>query len=108
MKGSLRRERVPVGDYEFHIIGARTRSLRDLYHQLLRVPWWITIVTIVGGYLGLNALFALLYLQVGGIHNADGSFADAFFFSVQTMGTIGYGAMYPASAAANAIVVAES
>jgi inward rectifier potassium channel len=37
-----------------------------------------------------------------------GSFADAFFFSAQTIGTIGYGAMYPRSTAANTLVVAEA
>jgi inward rectifier potassium channel len=37
-----------------------------------------------------------------------GSFADAFFFSVQTMGTIGYGALFPTTPAANLLVVAES
>src|SRR5262249_50698270 len=48
-------------------------------------------------------------LTVGGITGGRaGSFRDAFFFSVQTMGTIGYGAMYPTSDAANALVVAES
>src|SRR5581483_195389 len=56
-----------------------------------------------------NALFALCFWWSGGIVNArPGSFTDAFNFSVQTMGTIGYGAMYPSSAAANALVVAES
>jgi len=44
-----------------------------------------------------------------GIANAaPGSFADAFFFSVQTMGTIGYGSMYPATRLPDAVVVAES
>lgn len=104
-----RKERVSVGDYEFHIVGGRPVGLRDLYHGLLRVPWWAAMATIVGGYLGLNVLFAALYLVEGGIaHARAGSFADAFFFSVQTMGTIGYGAMYPATRAANALVVAES
>src|SRR5205085_1475466 len=37
-----------------------------------------------------------------------GSFADGFFFSVQTLGTIGYGAMYPVTRLANALVTAES
>ena len=41
-------------------------------------------------------------------HAAPASFRDAFFFSVQTMGTIGYGAMFPESTAANVLVVAES
>jgi inward rectifier potassium channel len=73
------------------------------------VPGWATLAIIVGVYLALNVLFALAFLAVGGIANLPaGSFVDAFFFSVQTMGTIGYGAMYPVSRAANWIVVAES
>ena len=45
----------------------------------------------------------------GGVANArPGSFYDAFCFSVETMGTVGYGWMYPTSAAANAIMIVES
>jgi inward rectifier potassium channel len=83
--------------------------MRDLYHALLRVPWWAAFAIIVGGYLLLNGLFAVLYASTGGVANAQpGSIADAFFFSVQTMGTVGYGNMYPQSGLANTIVVAES
>ena len=64
---------------------------------------------IVTGYLTVNALFAVGYWLTGGVANvAPRSLVDAFFFSVQTMGTIGYGAMYPVSRAANCLVVAES
>jgi inward rectifier potassium channel len=59
--------------------------------------------------LTLNALFAALYVHLGGIYGAQpGSFRDAFFFSVQTMGTIGYGSMYPTATPANLVMVAES
>lgn len=96
-------------DYEVRLIGGHAAGLRDLYHALLRVPWWGALAAIVGGYLGLNVVFAALFVATGGIANAEpGSFADAFFFSVQTMGTIGYGSMYPATRFANALVVAES
>ena len=62
-----------------------------------------------GGFLFANAAFALAYTVVGGVaHLAPGSFSEAFFFSVQTMGTIGYGAMYPESFGANLLVVAET
>ena len=95
--------------YEIRIVGAPRGGLRDLYHWLLAVPGWATLAIIVGVYLALNVVFALAFLAVGGVANLPpGSFADAFFFSVQTMGTIGYGAMYPVSRAANWIVVAES
>src|SRR5690348_17925569 len=49
-----------------------------------------------GLFLLLNLLFAFAYLAVGGVAGAEpGSLADHFFFSVQTMGTIGYGVMHP-------------
>jgi inward rectifier potassium channel len=95
--------------YEIRVIGGPPTGLRDLYHALLRVPWWGALAVIVGGYLALNAMFAALFVTTGGIANAEReSFVDAFFFSVQTMGTIGYGTMYPATRLANALVVAES
>jgi inward rectifier potassium channel len=101
--------RAPGADYEIRIVGDRRTPLRDFYHALLELPWWATISTISGAFLAANALFALAYLLVGGVeHAAHGSFRDAFFFSVQTMGTIGYGAMFPGSTAANVVVVVES
>lgn len=82
---------------------------RDIYHRFLRISWPLALLSIVVVFLFLNAVFALLYLLAGGVQNArPGSFADAFFFSVQTMGTIGYGSMYPATLAGNAIVVCEA
>lgn len=58
----------------------------------------------------MNGLFALAYLAGGDcIANArPGSFKDAFYFSVQTMATIGYGAMYPRTDYANTIVAIEA
>jgi inward rectifier potassium channel len=95
--------------YTIQVIGVRRAGFRDAYHALLRMPWWAAIAIIVVAYLVLNALFAALYLVGGGVANArPGSFLDAFYFSVQTMGTIGYGSMFPVSGLANAIMVAES
>jgi inward rectifier potassium channel len=101
----------PLGaDYEFKVIGHQRQPLRDFYHALLLWPWWVTLAALAGAFLCANAVFALCYLVTGGgITGAHpGSFRDAFFFSVQTMGTIGYGAMVPASNVANTIVVVES
>jgi inward rectifier potassium channel len=103
------KEIVRTAAYEIHILGAPTPGLRDLYHALLRVPWWAAFVIIVASYLILNVFFATLYYWTGGVANARADhFTDAFFFSVQTMGTIGYGAMSPTSAVANWLVVCES
>ncbi len=95
--------------YQIRVIGGSRGGWRDVYHWFLSTPWWAALGVIAAAYLVLNALFAVLYLLVGGIANAaPGSFLDAFFFSVQTMGTIGYGTMEPVTRAANALVVAES
>jgi inward rectifier potassium channel len=101
--------RAPGADYQVRIVGDRQSPLRDFYHALLRHSWGVTIAVIAGAFLIVNALFAVGFLLTGGIAGArDGSFADAFFFSAQTMGTIGYGALYPQSMAANVLVVAEA
>ena len=109
MPRAHRKEIVRTEAYTINIIGAPAPGVRDVYHALLRVPWWAAFLIIVGTFLALNAAFAGLYLWVGGVaHARPGSFLDAFFFSVQTMGTIGYGTMYPATNGANTLVVAES
>jgi inward rectifier potassium channel len=91
------------------VIGAPPPSFRDLYHRFLRARWSVALGAIVAFYLSLNSLFALAYVAVGGVTNArERSFWDALCFSVQTMGTIGYGSMYPTSVAANVIVIFES
>ncbi len=91
------------------VIGAPQNTLRDFYYLFLKVRWSGAVAVIVAAYLALNAVFATAYLVTGGVANArPGSFFDAFCFSVETMGTIGYGSMYPASRAANLIMIVES
>jgi len=82
----------------------------DFYARLLRAPWYRVILLFATFYAVANALFAALYLLAGdAIQNArPGSFLDAFSFSVQTMATIGYGAMSPRGVAGNVLVLAES
>jgi inward rectifier potassium channel len=105
----VKRIREPGADYEIRIVGDRRAPLRDFYHALLERPWWVTIAAIFGTFLTANALFAVAYVVAGGVaHAAPWSFRDAFFFSVQTMGTVGYGAMFPESTAANLVVTAEA
>lgn len=82
----------------------------DLYHWLLVLNWWSFLGLMVGLYLVGNVFFAIAYLlDPTGINNAEpGSFWDAFFFSVQTMSTVGYGAMSPQSFYANVLVTVET
>lgn len=109
MSRSLRTLGDPNADYQIRVIGDRPSILRDFYHLLLKRSWWVTLAAISGVMLAANAVFALAFLLVGGVaHAQPGSFRDAFFFSVETMGTIGYGSMYPESIGANLVMVVES
>ena len=61
------------------------------------------------GYLVVNAVFALVYTWTGGIANArPGSYSDAFFFSAETLGTIGYGVFAPQSFPAHVVATLEN
>jgi inward rectifier potassium channel len=101
--------RVSSGDYTIWVNGAERTRLRDAYHSFLRIRWPASLGLIALGYFIVNVLFALVYYAVGGIDGVGtGSFFDALMFSVETLGTIGYGVMHPASHAASVIVIVES
>jgi len=91
-------------------VGARSITRRDVYHLLLTMPWRWFFGVQAFAYLIFNVVFALFYLAVpGSVANATpGSFTDAFFFSVQTMATIGYGVMAPATLYGNVMVTIEA
>ena len=91
-------------------IGLERSAWRDAYHTLLTITWRRFFGLVFAGYLAINALFAFGYYALGdGIENAAaGSFPDAFFFSVQTLATIGYGKMAPRTLGANLLVTAEA
>lgn len=84
--------------------------LGDFYHALLISPWSQLLLLLLAFYVATNALFAVAYVAGGdSIEGARrGSFVDAFFFSVQTMATIGYGNMVPRTLWAHSLVTLES
>ncbi|MGK7912497.1 MAG: ion channel [Synechococcus sp.] len=83
---------------------------RDLYHLLMSIPWSGFFAATFVLYIVGNGIFALLYLvDPDGIANATPhSFWDAFFFSVQTMASLGYGAMHPISFYTNMVATVEA
>ncbi len=104
----IRKVRSP-GGFDVWLIGGSSDRSVDLFHGFLRLSWPGVIGTIAGSYVAVNLLFACAYAATGGIaHARPGSLVDAFWFSFQTMGTIGYGAMYPETTLANALVASES
>jgi inward rectifier potassium channel len=82
----------------------------DAYFALITRPWWQFFIAVAVYVLVINAIFGGLYLlDPGGVSNSRiGSFEDAFFFSVQTLATIGYGTMAPETTYAHVIVTFES
>ncbi len=102
------------------VIGRRRAGVDDLYHQLLTASWPRFLSLSALTYLAINGVFALLFWldrsgvaggalkSPAGLGDHLGALADAFFFSVQTFGTIGYGGMAPADLYTNLLVTVES
>lgn len=88
----------------------------DVYHFLVSCSRFHFIVCILSFYAVINAIFALLYNLIGIEHLAGieysthclTNFLSAFFFSVQTFTTVGYGAVHPVGHAANLIASTEA
>jgi inward rectifier potassium channel len=88
--------------------GQHVPFFEDLYHKVLAMPWWRFFAYATAGWLGTNLAFAILYsIGAGCVANAVG-FEDLFYFSVQTLATIGYGAMAPATRYGHMVVVLEA
>ncbi|HEY9842210.1 MAG: ion channel [Candidatus Sericytochromatia bacterium] len=97
----------PDGSFNIDRLGLRPSYSRDLYHFLLTSSWPVFLSLLIGVYLLSNLVFALCYsLDPAGISHT-GSFADIFFFAVQTMSTVGYGAMAPQSIFAHLVMVVQ-
>ena len=82
---------------KFHKLNLKRRELRDAYHWLLTLSWPQFSVFVFGLYLAINLVFSLCYYVrpqcIGGMEKV--SWANCFFFSVETLATVGYGHMYP-------------
>src|SRR6266478_6209214 len=89
---------VRAGQVEFVKLNMEGWEWREVYRWLLGLRWpqFASFVAVV--YVGLNLLFAALYSlgqnSIAGISTSHW-FLDCFFFSVQTLATVGYGHMYP-------------
>ncbi|GAC1653507.1 MAG: ion channel [Gemmatimonadaceae bacterium] len=94
--------------------GSTAFGALNVYHALMTMSWprFLGLSAII--YFAINALFAIAYLT-GGVASLQGpsdhhttGFLRAFFFSVETFGTLGYGDIVPASITANWLVTFES
>lgn len=94
-----------------HIVthGLPRRIWLDLYHLFMTVTWPVLFATFAGFFLLFNLAFALVYsLQPGGIANVNPpGYWGIFFFSVETLATVGYGDMHPQSLFAHIVAAVE-
>lgn len=98
------------GRREVLVSGEKFTRYLDMYHALLQARWRVIFSWAFLAYVGIGAAFAVLFLlDPGGVAGAKlGDFGDHFAFSIQTLSTIGYGGMSPATTYTEALVVLES
>jgi inward rectifier potassium channel len=109
MERDPRAARVRIGSYELKKKGASRFDVRDPYHLAVALTWPQFLATLLAIYLLVNVLFASLYWLIpGAVANArPHRFGDAFFFSIETLATVGYGEMYPKTLYGHVIVAIE-
>jgi inward rectifier potassium channel len=96
-----------IGRTEVTRLGVPHFNWHDAYHLILSMTWLEFFGGAVSVYLVANLLFALAYhLGDHAINNAQ-SYSDCFFFSVETLATVGYGNMSPATFYGHAVATAE-
>ena len=85
------------GAFKVEKVGVAEFDLGDPYHLALTLTWPQFLLGLLAAYLLINLVFALLYFAVpGAVSNLrPGSLLDAFFFSIETLATVGYGHMAP-------------
>ncbi len=110
--GELRRTINSDGSFNVRREGLRWRDANP-YLMLIDTTWPRFFLVVVAGFLLVNLIFACLYLMIGihslrGLESDMGAFANAFFFSVHTLTTVGYGNVYPEGPGANVISSLEA
>jgi inward rectifier potassium channel len=106
---TVKAARVRLGSYEFEKKGVSRFDLRDPYRLAVTLTWPQFLAALIALYLAVNVVFATLFWLVpGSVVNArPHSFADAYFFSIETAATVGYGEMYPATAYGRVVAATE-
>jgi len=90
-------------------VGVHRYALDDPYYLVMALSWPAFVAAVLAMFLAANLVFAVLYtLAPHAVANVrPGNFADAFFFSVETLATVGYGVMTPASTYGHVVATTE-
>lgn len=108
----------PDGTFNVKRAGIRSRRSMAPYHALLAMGWGRFLALLAAFYVVVNAVFAVAYVACGpgaligpgfsSVDRALSAFLRAYFFSVETFGTIGYGLVAPVGLGANVLITIES
>jgi inward rectifier potassium channel len=100
---------IRIGTREVTTEGFARPIFQDLFHYFMTVSWPQLFATFAVFFLAFDLLFGLLYHLVPGcIANLNPpGFAGAFFFSVETLATVGYGDMHPQTLYGHSVAMIE-
>ena len=103
------------GSFNVRKRGRNTLKRLSTYRALITMTWWKFMCYVVLFYTLVNFFFAFIYITIGTEHlgGASGTtptekFLDAFFFSTQTLATVGYGRINPIGILINFVAAVES
>jgi len=114
---STRHQRLvnPDGSFNYRRRGEKRRVISDVFHSLVTMSWTKFFVFLISGFLVANIFFACIYYLIGIEHlagvigeSAAARFAEAFFFSTQTLTTLGYGRISPTGVLTSFVASIES
>ena len=104
-----------MGDFNVKKLGQSFEVKLNLYHRLITMYWLKFIGVIFAFYLLLNFIFASIYYFIGveyldGVNGLSGltAFQEAFFFSSQTLTTVGYGKISPSGFLTSSVAAIEA
>ena len=99
---------VRLGSREVRAHGLPSNAWRDLFHHSMTAPWSLFFASFAGIFLTINTFYATLYwLGDAPIANARPGFEDLFYFSIETLATVGYGDMHPQTSYGHLVATIE-